>query len=67
LVLRLVVVFIVLALMVSTWTKDFSDELVEIGAEREDIVAITAAMLGPTGLDKFAAAFPERTFDVGIA
>ena len=50
-----------------SWTKVFSDELVEIGAEREDIVAVTAAMLGPTGLDKFAAAFPERTIDVGIA
>ena len=50
-----------------TWTKVFSDELVDIGAEREDIVAITAAMLGPTGLDKFATAFPERTIDVGIA
>ena len=50
-----------------SWTKVFSDELVDIGAEREDIVAITAAMLGPTGLDKFAAAFPERTIDVGIA
>jgi 1-deoxy-D-xylulose-5-phosphate synthase len=50
-----------------SWTHVFSDELVEIGAEREDIVAITAAMLGPTGLDKFAAAFPERTIDVGIA
>jgi len=50
-----------------TWTKVFSDELVDIGAEREDIVAVTAAMLGPTGLDKFAAAYPERTIDVGIA
>jgi 1-deoxy-D-xylulose-5-phosphate synthase len=50
-----------------SWTQVFSDELVEIGAEREDIVAITAAMLGPTGLDKFAAAFPDRTIDVGIA
>jgi len=50
-----------------SWTQVFSEELVEIGAEREDIVAITAAMLGPTGLDKFAAAFPERTIDVGIA
>jgi 1-deoxy-D-xylulose-5-phosphate synthase len=50
-----------------SWTHVFSDELVEIGSEREDIVAITAAMLGPTGLDKFAAAFPERTIDVGIA
>jgi 1-deoxy-D-xylulose-5-phosphate synthase len=50
-----------------SWTKVFSDELVEIGAERDDVVAITAAMLGPTGLDKFAAAFPDRTIDVGIA
>ena len=50
-----------------SWTQVFSEELVEIGAEREDIVAITAAMLGPTGLDKFAAAYPARTIDVGIA
>ena len=50
-----------------SWTKVFSDELVEIGSERPDVVAITAAMLGPTGLDKFATAFPERTIDVGIA
>jgi 1-deoxy-D-xylulose-5-phosphate synthase len=50
-----------------TWTKIFASELVEIGKERKDIVAITAAMLGPTGLDQFAQAFPERTVDVGIA
>ena len=50
-----------------SWTQVFSEELVEIGGERKDLVAITAAMLGPTGLDKFAAAFPERTIDVGIA
>ena len=50
-----------------SWTQVFSEELVEIGAERKDLVAITAAMLGPTGLDKFAAAFPDRTIDVGIA
>ena len=50
-----------------SWTKVFSDELVEIGSERPDVVAITAAMLGPTGLDKFATAFPQRTIDVGIA
>jgi 1-deoxy-D-xylulose-5-phosphate synthase len=50
-----------------SWTQVFSEELVEIGAERKDVVAITAAMLGPTGLDKFAAAFPDRTIDVGIA
>ncbi|MEY2814262.1 MAG: hypothetical protein RIS05_10 [Actinomycetota bacterium] len=50
-----------------SWTHVFSEELVELGAERKDIVAITAAMLGPTGLDKFAAAYPDRTIDVGIA
>jgi 1-deoxy-D-xylulose-5-phosphate synthase len=50
-----------------TWTGAFADELVSIGAEREDVVAITAAMLGPTGLDRFAERFPERTYDVGIA
>jgi 1-deoxy-D-xylulose-5-phosphate synthase len=50
-----------------TWTQVFSEALVEVGQEREDLVAITAAMLGPTGLDKFQAKFPERTFDVGIA
>ena len=50
-----------------SWTSVFSDELVKIGTERSDVVAITAAMMGPTGLDKFEKAFPERTFDVGIA
>jgi len=50
-----------------TWTKIFSQELVDIGKSRPDIVAITAAMLGPTGLDHFQDAFPERTIDVGIA
>ena len=50
-----------------TWTSAFSDEIVRIGHERRDVVVITAAMLGPTGLDRFAAAFPSRTYDVGIA
>ena len=50
-----------------TWTNVFSEELVRIGSQRQDVVAITAAMLGPTGLDKFKANFPDRTFDVGIA
>ncbi len=48
-------------------TQVFSDELAAIGASRPDVVAITAAMLHPTGLAKFAAAFPDRVFDVGIA
>ena len=49
------------------WTQVFGDELATIGASRPDVVAITAAMLHPTGLAKFAAAFPDRVFDVGIA
>jgi 1-deoxy-D-xylulose-5-phosphate synthase len=51
----------------TSWTKVFSEELLALGRERSDIVAITAAMLGPTGLDKFEKEFPERTIDVGIA
>jgi 1-deoxy-D-xylulose-5-phosphate synthase len=50
-----------------TWTKAFSEELVALGAERPDVVAITAAMLHPTGLAAFAEAYPDRTYDVGIA
>jgi 1-deoxy-D-xylulose-5-phosphate synthase len=50
-----------------SWTKVFGRELVEIGAERPDVVAITAAMLHPTGLAAFAEAYPDRVFDVGIA
>ena len=50
-----------------SWTNIFSEEITQIGQENSKIVAITAAMLGPTGLDKFAQSFPERTIDVGIA
>ncbi len=50
-----------------TWTGVFADELVQIGRRRPDVVAVTAAMLSPTGLDQFAERFPQRTFDVGIA
>ncbi|MDS1268842.1 1-deoxy-D-xylulose-5-phosphate synthase [Lipingzhangella sp. LS1_29] len=49
------------------WTAVFGEEIVRIGAERSDVVGITAAMLHPTGLSKFAEAYPERIFDVGIA
>jgi 1-deoxy-D-xylulose-5-phosphate synthase len=49
------------------WTDVFADEMVALGSERKDLVAITAAMLHPVGLDQFAARYPERTFDVGIA
>jgi len=50
-----------------TWTSVFAQELVDVGAMDGSVVAITAAMLGPTGLDRFAERFPDRTFDVGIA
>lgn len=50
-----------------SWTNVFSEEITAIGGENSSVVAITAAMLGPTGLDKFAQNFPERTIDVGIA
>lgn len=49
------------------WTSVFTEELLRAGHEREDIVAITAAMAGPTGLQPFAEKFPDRFFDVGIA
>jgi 1-deoxy-D-xylulose-5-phosphate synthase len=49
------------------WTDVFAEELVAIGHRRPDVVAITAAMLYPTGLAPFAAEFPDRIFDVGIA
>ena len=51
----------------TTWTQEFASALVEAGERNREVVAITAAMLGPTGLDKFQEKFPERTFDVGIA
>jgi 1-deoxy-D-xylulose-5-phosphate synthase len=50
-----------------SWTNVFSEEITQIGRENSKVVAITAAMLGPTGLDKFAQSFPGRTIDVGIA
>lgn len=49
------------------WTSVFSEELLRAAHEREDIVALTAAMAGPTGLTPFAEKFPSRFFDVGIA
>jgi len=50
-----------------TFTNVFSDEIVKIGADNPAVVAVTAAMLAPVGLTAFAAAYPERVFDVGIA
>ncbi|MFI9052220.1 1-deoxy-D-xylulose-5-phosphate synthase [Streptomyces sp. NPDC053427] len=51
----------------ASWTSVFGDEMVKLGRERADLVAITAAMLQPVGLKKFAEAFPDRIYDVGIA
>ena len=50
-----------------SWTGVFGEEMVKLGAERDDIVAVTAAMLRPVGLAPFAEAYPDRVFDVGIA
>lgn len=49
------------------WTSVFSKALVAAGERRDDVVAITAAMAGPTGLSAFGDRFPDRFFDVGIA
>jgi 1-deoxy-D-xylulose-5-phosphate synthase len=49
------------------WTDVFAEEMVAIGARRPDVVGITAAMLHPTGLAPFKAAYPDRVYDVGIA
>ncbi len=49
------------------WTDEFSDAILEIGARRRDVVALTAAMLIPVGLGEFAERYPDRVFDVGIA
>ena len=49
------------------WTDVFSDALVKVGERRSDVIAITAAMLRPTGLAPFAERFPDRVYDVGIA
>ncbi|WP_439593347.1 1-deoxy-D-xylulose-5-phosphate synthase [Microbacterium sp.] len=49
------------------WTDVFAEELVRIGESRDDVIAMTAAMLRPTGLLSFAQRFPDRVYDVGIA
>jgi 1-deoxy-D-xylulose-5-phosphate synthase len=50
-----------------SWTSVFAEELVSLGARRPDLVGLTAAMPGPTGMRAFAEAYPDRVFDVGIA
>ncbi|MCG7597969.1 1-deoxy-D-xylulose-5-phosphate synthase [Mycobacterium sp. PSTR-4-N] len=49
------------------WTSAFSESLISLAAKRRDVVAITAAMPGPTGLSAFRLRYPDRFFDVGIA
>ena len=49
------------------YSKVFGDKLVELASKDEKIVAVTAAMKDGTGLKDFAAKFPDRFFDVGIA
>lgn len=49
------------------WTSVFAEELIAHGERRSDVVAITGAMAGPTGIAPFGQKFPERMFDVGIA
>ena len=50
-----------------SWTDVFAAEMVAIGADCPDVVALSAAMVGPTGLQAFADRYPQRAFDVGIA
>jgi 1-deoxy-D-xylulose-5-phosphate synthase len=50
-----------------SWTSVFADELVTIADNNKSVVGITAAMLIPVGMHKFAAKYPDRVFDVGIA
>jgi 1-deoxy-D-xylulose-5-phosphate synthase len=50
-----------------TWTAVFGEELVRLGEQRDDVVAVTAAMCEPTGLGEFSRRFPKRCYDVGIA
>ena len=49
------------------YTDVFSRTLIELAKRDARIVGVTAAMLGGTGLDKFASAFPSRCFDIGLA
>jgi 1-deoxy-D-xylulose-5-phosphate synthase len=50
-----------------SWTSVFADEIVQLADTNPRLVGITAAMLRPTGLHKFAEKYPERVLDVGIA
>src|ERR1700722_6518611 len=49
------------------YTQAFNEAMLSVGERRPSVVAITAAMAGPTGLLPFANRWPDRMFDVGIA
>jgi 1-deoxy-D-xylulose-5-phosphate synthase len=50
-----------------TWTDVFGAALLDVARRHDDVVALSAAMVGPTGLRTLAASEPGRCFDVGIA
>jgi 1-deoxy-D-xylulose-5-phosphate synthase len=50
-----------------SWTNVFAEEIVDIARDRDDVVGVTAAMRLPVGFGPFAAEFPERVIDVGMA
>ena len=50
-----------------TYTDAFTRALIRVAERRPEVVALTAAMPGPTGLLPFQSRFPDRFFDVGIA
>lgn len=51
----------------TSWTSVFADEVVHVADKNPDVIGVTGAMLIPVGLDKMAAKYPDRVFDVGIA
>ncbi|HEY3943037.1 MAG TPA: 1-deoxy-D-xylulose-5-phosphate synthase [Acidimicrobiales bacterium] len=53
--------------VLTTYTDAFTRSLLDLADERPEVVAMTAAMPGPTGLLPFEARHPDRFFDVGIA
>ena len=57
----------VLASKTPSYTNVFAQSLIAIAEQDKEVVAMTAAMPGGTGLDKFGRRFPKRCFDVGIA
>jgi len=52
---------------VMSYTDVFGQTMVKLAEDNDTVVAITAAMCDGTGLEQFAAQYPDRFFDVGIA